>query len=121
MSTLAGGGWFGLDSGWPRARFRARSVNENKPTDQNPFRQYTVLTEGRRWRISQLVLASIVPLTARTADFRQITATRWRWADWTLNRSTRTSDWTARMAPNCSGHQVLKSPLSPAPDTSEST
>jgi len=121
MSTLVGGGWSRLDSRWPKACSRARSVNENKPTDQNPFRQYTGFTEGHRWPIAQLVFTRIVPLIARTADFREITAARWRRADWTLNRSTRTSDWTARMAPNCSTSQVLKSPLSPAPDISEST
>ena len=122
VPILVGGGWSRLDSGWPKARFRARSVDENKPTGQNLFRQYTVLMKGHRWRISQLVLAWIVPLTARIADFREITATtRGRRTDCPLNRPIRTSDWMTRMAPNCSASQVLRSPLSPAAGTSEST
>jgi hypothetical protein len=53
------------------------TVEEKKPTDQNSFRQYIVLIQGKRWRISRLVLALIFPTMADTAYFGGITITKW--------------------------------------------
>src|SRR2546422_11772711 len=63
------------------------TVEEKKPTDQNSFRQYIFLIQGKRWRISRLVLALIFPTMADTAYFGGITITKWIWSTWMLNVS----------------------------------
>ena len=52
------------------------TVEEKNPTDQNSFRQYIFLIQGKRWRISRLVLALILPTMADTAYFGGITITK---------------------------------------------
>ena|SRR5215472_5474941 len=61
------------------------TVEEKNPTDQNSFRQYTFLIQGKRWRISRLVLALILPTMAATAYLVVYTTA----ADNSLNPKTR--------------------------------
>jgi hypothetical protein len=51
------------------------TVEEKKPTDHNPFRQSIFLIQGKRLRISRLVLALILPTMSDTAYLGGITIT----------------------------------------------
>ena len=52
------------------------TVEEKKLTDHNSFRQYMILIQGKRLRISRLVLAFILPTMSDTAYFGGITITK---------------------------------------------
>src|SRR5215831_4206458 len=69
------------------------TVEEKKPTDQNSFCQYIFLIQGKRWRISRLVWALILPTMADTAYFGGITIPKWIGSIWMLQVSIAMSGW----------------------------
>src|SRR5262245_34546552 len=86
------------------------TVEEKKPTDQNSFRQYIFLIQGKRWRISRLVWALILPTMADTAYLGGITITRGIGSTWMLKVSMSMSGWNVSMSHKPFSRYCLRSP-----------
>src|SRR5262249_61813540 len=87
------------------------TVEEKNPTDQNSFRQYIFLIQGKRWRISRLVLVLIVPTMADTAYFGGITITKWLCSSWILQVSLSMSGWNLSLAHTPFARDGLRAPF----------
>src|SRR5215475_5309749 len=87
------------------------TVEEKKPTDQNSLRQYIFLIQGKRLRISRLVLALIFPTMADTAYVGGSTITTCIGSTWILNVSISTSGWNFSVSNKPFSRYCLSSPF----------